>query len=220
MDLGADYTNTAVGRDAFRNLSPTEFGVHDRMKGPSNFDQPHALLVNTTYETPSHATGNGIVDRIVGSWQMSGVVLLKSGSPFTVQSGGDSPGFGNVDGTTSDRPNVIDPSVLGANVNHPDTSQQALPRSAFSFPSVDQPSGNLGRNTFRKDEVFNVNVSLARRFSWRGDMSFELRAESLNILNHAQFQSPGYSLSEDNFGQITNTLNDGRTFQFTLKLAF
>ena len=220
IDLGADYTNTAVGRDAFRNLSPREFGVHERMKGPSNFDQPHALLVNAAYETPSRATGNSVVDRIVGSWQVSGVVLLKSGSPFTVESGGDSPGFGNVDGTTADRPNVVDPSVLGANVNHPDTSQQLLPSSAFDFPTVEEPSGNLGRNTFRKDEVFNVNVGLARRFPLRGDMSFELRAESLNILNHAQFQAPGYSLSDENFGQITNTLNDGRTFQFTLNLSF
>ncbi len=220
IDLGSDYTNTATGRDARWNLSPTEFGGHERMKGPSNFDQPHAFLFNAAYETSSNATGSSVLDRIVGSWQMTGVLLLKSGSPFTVDTGSDGPGFGNVDGSIGDRPNVIDPSVLGANVNHPDSSQQLLPSSAFDFPTLEEPSGNLGRNTFRKDEVFNVNVGLARRFPLRGDMSFELRAESLNILNHAQFQAPGYSLSDENFGQITNTLNDGRTFQFTMKLAF
>jgi hypothetical protein len=51
-------------------------------------------------------------------------------------------------------------------------------------------------------------------------MTLQLLAESLNLLNHAQFQQPGQSLSETNFGQITNTLNDGRTFQFTLGLNF
>ena len=46
------------------------------------------------------------------------------------------------------------------------------------------------------------------------------RVESLNLLNHAQFAEPGESLSENNFAQITNTLNDGRAFQFTLQLRF
>jgi len=220
IDLGADYTNTGFGRDARATRSPSEFNVHQTMKGLSNFDQPHALLLNTVYETPSQGTGNRIVDRIIGSWMMTGVVLLKSGSPFSLRSGSDAPGFGNVDGVSSDRPNVIDPSVLGAKVNHPDTSEALLPRSAFGFQTVDQESANLGRNTFRKDGVFNVNVGLARRFMLKGDTSIEFRAESLNFLNHAQFEEPGRSLREDNFGQITNTLNDGRTFQFTLSLAF
>jgi len=220
IDLGADYTNTADGRDAFLTRSPSEFNAHQTMKGLSNFDQPHAMLLNTVYETPSQGTGNRIVDRIVGSWLLAGVVLLKSGSPFSIRSGADGPGFGNIDGVGSDRPNVIDPSVLGAKVNHPDTSQASLPRSAFEFQTVDQESGTLGRNTFRKDGVFNVNVSLARRFVLKGDTSVEFRVESLNFLNHAQFQEPGRNLRDVNFGQITNTLNDGRTFQFTLNLAF
>jgi hypothetical protein len=220
MDLGADYTNTAFGRDQRRSRSPSEFDVHQMMKGLSNFDQPHALLVNTSYETPSGATGNGIFDRIVGSWVVTGVVLLKTGSPFTLRSGSDAPGIGNVDGSSSDRPNVVDTSVLGAKLDHPDTAPLLLPRSAFSFPTLDQLNGNLGRNTFRKDGIFNVNVSLGRRFMIKGDTSVELRVESLNFLNHAQFEEPGRSLSEDNFGQITNTLNDGRIFRFTLNLAF
>ncbi|MDA0206622.1 MAG: TonB-dependent receptor [Acidobacteria bacterium] len=220
IDLGSDYTNTASSMDSFRSLSPSEFDVHARMKGPSNFDQPHSFLFNAAYATSSDATGNRWLDKIVGSWQMTVVLLLKSGSPFTVQAGADGPGIGNVDGSVNDRPNLIDPSVLRAKANHPDTSQAALPRAAFDFASSDQLSGNLGRNTFRKDGVFNVNASLARTFPMRGDMSMELRAESLNLLNHAQFEAPGFSANEANFGQITNTLNDGRAFQFTLNLSF
>jgi hypothetical protein len=40
------------------------------------------------------------------------------------------------------------------------------------------------------------------------------------LLNHAQFQETGRSLSESNFGQIANTFNDGGAFQFTLGLNF
>jgi hypothetical protein len=115
---------------------------------------------------------------------------------------------------------LIDTSVLGAKVDHPDKSRQLLPKSAFGFPTLDQPTGNLGRNVFRKDGIFNVNVGLSRRFPLKGDVALQFSVESLNFLNHAQFEEPGLSLTEDNFGEITNTLNDGRSFQFTLNLAF
>jgi hypothetical protein len=221
IDLGADYTGTAFGRDARgESQSPYEFDVHGTMRGLSNFDQPHAFLLNTTYQTPSNGTDNPIVDRIVGAWQLNGVLLLKSGSPFTLRSGSDGPGFGNVDGGSSDRPNVIDPSVLGAKVDHPDKSSRLLPSTAFAFQSIDQIAGNLGSNTFRKDGIWNVNFALSRQFALKGDTSLRIQVESLNLLNHAQFEEPGTTLTDSNFGQITNTLNDGRTFQFTLGLSF
>ena len=80
--------------------------------------------------------------------------------------------------------------------------------------------GNLGRNTFRKDGIFNVNAAVSRRFALGGDRSLLFRAESLNFTNHAQFAEPGLDLTAANFGQITNTLNDGRTFRLMLRIAF
>jgi hypothetical protein len=35
-----------------------------------------------------------------------------------------------------------------------------------------------------------------------------------------QFAEPGLELANQNFGQITNTLNDGRTFRFTLQVSW
>lgn len=221
IDLGASYTGTASGRDARGgSQSPDEFDVFGTMKGLSDFDQPHAFLLNTTYQMPTGATGHHFVDGIVGGWQMNGVLLLKSGSPFSLRSGSDGPGFGNLDGATSDRPNLLDPSILGAKADHPDKSLALMPLSAFAFQSVDQSAGTLGRNVFRKDGVWNVNFALSRQFALRGDMSLRFQAEGLNVLNHAQFEEPGSTLTDSNFGQITNTLNDGRTFQFTLGLSF
>jgi hypothetical protein len=48
----------------------------------------------------------------------------------------------------------------------------------------------------------------------------QFRLEALNAFNHPQFAEPGTSLSEDNFGQITNTLDDGRTSRFERRLTF
>ena len=81
-------------------------------------------------------------------------------------------------------------------------------------------AGSLGRNTFRKGKIANVNASLSRRFPIRSEWSMELRAETINLFNTPQFAEPGMALTSPNFGQINNTLNDGRTFRFQLKFLW
>lgn len=218
LDIGANYTSTASGRDARNSRSPAEDDYQKAMKGLSDFDQPHAVQLRLLWETPRLPRGNSWLARALAEWQLGWVALLKSGTPFTVYTGSDGPGWGNVDGVGNDNPILLDPSILGRSIDHPDTSRQRLPRAAFAPIQPTDRSGNLGRNTFRKDGIANVNASLARRWAIRQDWSLVLRVESLNLLNHPQFDEPGFSLSAPNFGQITNTLNDGRTFQFTLEL--
>ena len=109
---------------------------------------------------------------------------------------------------------------LEASPLRPCISRQRLPASAFAYIEPTERAGTLGRNTFRKDGVWNVNVGLSRRWALGGEKSLVLRAESINLLNSPQFAEPGRELTSPNFGQITNTLNDGRTFRFLLLLSF
>lgn len=220
IDLGANYTNTATGRDGRNGRSPYEFDVWGHMKGPSDFDQPHALMGRLSYAVPPFRGRRGLARAVLGGWQLSSVVLLKSGTPFGVRAGSDSPGVGNVDGAGSDRPNLLDPSILGRVVAHPDTARQLLPRAAFGFIQPTDLGGNLGRNTFRKDRVWNVNAGLSKRVPLPDRTSLLLRVESLNLLNHPQFAEPDINVASRTFGAITNTLNDGRAFRFTIQYSF
>jgi hypothetical protein len=148
------------------------------------------------------------------------VILLKTGTPFVMYTGSDGPGFGNVDGSMGDRPQLLDPSILGRSISHPDTSRELLPRSAFGFVPMNRASGNLGRNVFRKDGIHNVNLSVSRSWKIASESTLTFRVDSINLLNTPQFAYPGSNLSGGNFGQITNTLNDGRTFNVTMRLSF
>ena len=217
LDLGANYTHTASDADSRLTRSQSEYESHKDLKALSTFDQPHAVLFRSTYATP--AIGRGAA-RWLGKWNLSGVALLKSGTPFAVVSGSDAPGFGNVDGNGGDRPNLMDTSILGRTIGNPDTSQQLLPRSAFRYMAPTDPSGNLGNNTFRKGSIQNVNASVSRTFALRSDTRLTFRAESINAFNTPQFAPPGAELANANFGAITNTLNDGRTLRFQLELAW
>lgn len=218
MDLGSSYTNTAFDSDSRISRSQSEYFAHDQMRGPSDFHQPHAFLARFSYLSP--VKSQGWWGRLASGWTISAVTLLKTGTPFTVQSGSDAPGFGNVDGSGADRPNLLDPSILGRSFGDPDTSAARLPREAFSLIAPTDFWGDLGRNTFFKGAIRNVNAALSRRWVLAGERSLLLRAESINFLNTPQFAEPGFELSNPNFGVITNTLNDGRTFRIRAELGW
>ncbi len=219
LDLGSDYNNTAYDTDSFRIRSQWEEDVHAEQKGRSRFDQPHAYLLRANYDTP---TLRGLAGHLFSNWSISTVTLVKNGTPFNVQTGSDAAGFGNVDGTNSDRPHIVNTAILGSTVGHPDVSRDILARDNFAFFDVRQGelAGNLSRNAFRKGPIRNVNAALARTFPVRNDMQLRFRAESINFFNTPQFDAPGFRLIDPNFGFITNTLNDGRTFRFQMSLVF
>ena len=212
LDTGGSYTNQANSADSGQIRSQSQWLVQNDLKGPSAFDQTHAFLARAGWQTP------GV--RWLGSWNFSTVVLWKTGTPFDVLSGSDSPGYGNVDGSTGDRPNLLDASILGRTIDNPDTSTRLLPRAAFGFIQPTDLRGNLGHNVFRKGGIHNVNAALARTWSLRSDRSLTFRAESINFFNSPQFAEPTKELTSPSFGQITNTLNDGRTFRFLLRFSF
>lgn len=214
IDLGGDYTNTAHDVDSFRYRSQGEFDVAGDLRGLSRFDSPHALLIKADYRLPS-ARGRW---NWTGRWQLDSVTLLKTGTPFNITTGSDAPGFGNVDGISGDRPHVVDPSVLGRTISHPDVSRRQMPASAFAFVQPGQPRGNLGRHAFRRASIRNWNVGLTGQWPVRGEWTMTLRAESINVSNTPQFAEPGFTLTDPNFGVITNTLNDGRTLRLSLRL--
>jgi hypothetical protein len=220
IDLGSAYTGTGSSDDTRVTLSQTEGDIWTDMKGPSPFDHKHAFLVRASWTTPRFRNGRRRLVSWVGEWEMSGVVLLKSGTPFTVITGSDGPGYGNVDGDNGDRPHLVDPSILGRSVDHPDTSRAALPASAFAFLRPNELRGNLGANTFRKDGIANVNAAISRTVALHGDRRLVMRAESVNLLNTPQFAEPWRELASPSFGFITNTLNEGRSFRFLLRFSF
>lgn len=216
LDLGADFTSTAAYMDLLSNRPQFQYESFGDRKGLSNFDSTHALQLNYSYDLPApHRAAWAF-----GGWQISGASLLKSGTPLTLFVGSDGPGFGNVDGSGSDRPNILDPSILGATISHPDVAPLILRRDRFSYIAPGDLRGNLARGSFRKSGIYNFNAALTKqwnggdRHAWRA----VLRGEAYNLTNTPQFDEPQRNLTSPAFGKITNTLNDGRVLQLTLRL--
>ncbi len=220
IDEGLDYSSTAANQDLVKGRSQWQYDAFKDRKGLSNFDSPHAFTASVNYDLPFSRSSSPLVRRVFGGWTLSSIHLWKRGTPSTLYIGSDSPGYGNVDGGPSDRPNILDPSILGATISHPDTATRILTRDRFAFIRAGEVRGNLGRGTFRRARIWNWNGSLTRRVPLPGDWTVLFTGEVYNLSNTPQFDEPQRNLSSPSFGKITNTLNDGRVFQFGIRLIF
>lgn len=220
LDEGVDYTGTAAGADLTRGRNQDQGDAFRDMKGPSNFDSPHSLLVMGSWSPPFH--WRSPLGVILKGWTLTGAAMLKNGTPFTLYVGSDAPGFGNVDGSGGDRPNLLDPTILGTAFGHPDTSAAVLSPDRFAPIQLGARRGNLGRNTFRKGPIKNLNLALSRHWALErnGLEGIEFRVEAYNATNSPQFDEPQRNLTSPSFGRITNTLNQGRILQAGLRLLF
>ncbi len=221
IDEGPDYTFTAANKDMSTGRSQGQSESLKDRKGLSTFDSTHALLINYSYELPRLAADGRWWAALANGWQVSGVTMLKSGTPLTLYVGSDGPGYGNVDGGPSDRPNIVDPSILGMTVGDPATTTQILRRDRFAYIVPGESRGSVARGAFRKSGIANFNAALGKawRIGGRREWTAILRGEVFNLTNHAQFDEPQRNLTSPSFGRITNTLNDGRVLQFGLRLV-
>ena len=191
------------------------------VRGLSRFHTPHRFTMYGTYRLPFFSGEKGLLGQAFGGWQFSAVVKLAKGTPFTVTTTALDLNF---DGFSESRPVVLDPSVLGNSINHPATSRDALPRSAFrALTSNDFNTPILGRNTFFLDGTKYVDFGLAKIFSmpWEGH-KLTVRADMFNVMNHVQYGFPSSAIANTNFGAITSvaTLYTPRNIQVSLRYQY
>ena len=124
------------------------------------------------------------------------------GTPFTVTAPTVDLEF---DGFAEARPVLLDPSVLGAHVDHRDTSRKTLPATAFRPARYgDSVEDLVPRNSFYGDGLERVDLALSNVFQmpWSSH-SLDFRFEAFNVFNHVQFGFPDARCHDATFAAIT-----------------
>ena len=185
-----------------RNLA-TEWSLSD-------FDVRHRLVLTGSYLVPEF--GLGAFGR---GWQVSGVVSLQSGRPFTPRVSFDNSNSGNTGGGTFayDRPNEVTGGTTpaGAAVASYDG------RSFVVAPPYTY--GNAGRNILIGPSYAAVDAVVSRRLALGGRRALELRAEAFNLLNRTNLQLPDGFVDRPTFGQSLSAF-PRRQFQLAARFTF
>ena len=179
-------------------------------RGPADFDQKFRFNLSTVYVVP-HVNVNGIGNVLMNGWQFNAIASVYSGLPFTVLSGTDR----SLSGTGNDYADLVGNPARVAGFT---SIRQYFNTAAFA-PAATGTFGNSGRNILRGPNFADLDVSLFKDFRFTERYRLQVRGESFNVQNRANFSNPTSSVSAGTFGRIT-AANDPRVMQLAMKLFF
>lgn len=175
----------------------------------SDFDLRHRVSVALTYDLPFHFD-----NPLLREWQLSGILAIQSGRPFTPRLSFDNSNTGNVGGFFGhDRPNLAgDPTLT-----HP-TPDRFFNTAPFSIPPRFS-FGNAGRNIVSGPGFASLDLALMKDFLLSGERRLQLRAELYNAFNHPNFQLPESFVDRLTFGRVLSAF-PSRQLQLALRFSW
>lgn len=192
----------------------------------SAFDVRHNLVVSYDYRLPLQLLLHKQNAWTIG-WELSGITRFSSGMPVTLYNNDDTSLLGSIpNGINNNGVDTPDyaPGNLKLNRN-PRESRMAFNTSLFSIPQSMGDYGHMGtarRRFFYGPGLENFDLSLQKQINLTESKSLELRWESFNTFNHAQFFGPeavNGNPDSTNFGKIVNA-NAPRQMQIAAKFKF
>jgi hypothetical protein len=183
---------------------PQDSGNIRAERALSRFDQRHRFVFSWLYEFGSSKY------ELLNDWQISGVVRLSSGNPFTPLISFDNSGTA----TFLDRPNLLSNPRSGL------SRTQLYTAAAFGIPPGG--FGNVGRNSLTGPGLNSFDISIRKRIGFANDRFVEFRTDVFNLFNHPNFSLPNNFVDEPAFGSVvaTNPDHGRRRVQVGIRLTF
>lgn len=192
----------------------------------SAFDIRHNLVVSYDYHLPLQL----LIRRNNGwtrGWELSGISRFASGMPVTLYNNDDTSLLGSIpNGINNNGVDTPDytPGDLKLNRN-PRAGKFAFNTALFSIPQSLDEYGHIGtarRRFFYGPGLENFDMAVEKQITLTESKSLELRLESFNTFNHAQFFGPeavNGNPDSSTFGTIINA-NAPRQMQVAAKFKF
>ena len=249
LAVGAEYQWVRVlGTENVED--PSGLHPHDSY-GPIAGITPQVLEVNYSYALPMghgkllFANAGDLTSKIVSGWQLSGISSFQSGQPFSVTySAGGTP-IGQVSGranynagtapyaSSQSRANWLNIAAFSAPPCYNSVETGSAAASCQAVLTAGQTAGvttyasygNSQYDMLRGPIWQNWDMSLQKNTTWHERYNVQLRADSFNIFNHPNFQTPNAAISNaSTFGTITATAStpsyEARTVEFAIKFSF
>jgi hypothetical protein len=231
LTFGVAYT---WSKNLTNNLSDRSNAIYDTYNyrlnyGPASLNTPQVFVANYVYDLPFFKAQQGLVGRLLGGWEVSGVTTVESGQSISVRQSNDPFNSGDFAAAPGTYPGGIgiDPSpiaprpdrVLGASLSGAGNVTQWFNTNAFATAvghfGTAAPGVLLGPGTQNWDIAAIKNIKIAERFS------IQFRGEFFNAFNHVNFTSSGVVTNRNSptFGRLTAAHNP-RNIQLGLKLYF
>ncbi|MGH9942491.1 MAG: carboxypeptidase regulatory-like domain-containing protein [Pyrinomonadaceae bacterium] len=221
-----------------RGAQQIEPGNPQLERAPSDFDIKHNLVISGLYRIPFFNDGRGVLGKLLGGFEINGILSAHTGFPFTPVVFGDEFNDLNGDGFRPDRPTryfggvIEDPSnqdfINGIFPGANDRLPNGTPGGVRFFDITSRGSAGVGRNSFRGPGYRSIDLSVVKqtRLPFLGEQAnLDLRANlfnAFNLLNLPPFQPVTSRVDIGNtgdFGRATSALA-GRVIELQARFSF
>ena len=183
---------------------------------------PPGLVVAFNYELPigpgKPLLNHGVASKILGGWQVNGILNYQSGTPIVVSANNTLPLFNG-----AQTPDSVPGQKPGSSCSSFDPATDLLLNSAaFTVPGPVQfgTSAQSHCRNARNCPVFNEDLGFMKKFFIKESVYFEFRFELFNAFNRVLFAGPAASINNSNFGQVSSQANSPRNGQIAAKFYF
>jgi len=218
----SSYDNASDRR--YRMLNPLDGSLD---WGPSNFDTPHVLVVNSIYELPFFRDAGGIQNALLGGWTLSGIYQYQSGNPFHIGTGEDFAGIGS--GNETQLWNLAGDIELSSGDR---AFSEGAGDSNFYFRTTDSGGAPIAttpaQGTFAAQTrnsagyhpgSHNMSMAVFKSFALAESHRLEFRSEFFNLPNHPNWGTVETSPRASTFGKVTSKTGN-REIQLSLRYSF
>ncbi len=209
-------TSYTFAKSLWTTNTPAAGGRYRFERGPSEYHVPHSFSFSSGYELPFGkgkpflADSGKFANAVLGGWQMQGILLFRSGVPFTPTVSRD---VANT-GVGGQRPNRITSGKL----DDP-TLERWFDTTAFAA-APNFTYGNSGLRILSPDILRTIDFSMFKSFSVTENSRLQLRWEVFNLPNTPSFAAPNSVVDSPAAGRVTATSTDPRQMQVALKYTF
>jgi hypothetical protein len=172
--------------------------THQAYYGPSSNDRRQTFALNYVYSLPKLANANAIMRAILGKWQVSGVTMFQTGSPFNIGYSVTGVSQQNITGSSTEGARVY---WLGNPMTGSSDPYNRMNGNLIAPPAVGSIGLESGNNRFTGPGTNNFDLSLQKEFSVKEKVHFQFRIDAFNVFNHTQFS--GYNTSVS-YASLTN----------------
>ena len=185
--------------------------------GETDNDRRNVFNASFVYPLPIYREQRGVVGRIVGGFELSGIISIGSGEYNTPTTTAVDPGgVGLLVGPATGRPDI----VSNPNVGAPHTQLQWFNTSAFTLvPTGQYRPGDAPPNDILGPGYQVWNLSAFKNIKLEKGVSFQFRGEAFNAFNHVNFTGIQTQFGSSNYGQVTGAAQQ-RVLQLGGKLTF
>jgi hypothetical protein len=209
-----DYTDDDGWASVGWNWAP----MFQRNRATAGFDRAHVLQIGWLYELPfgkgKMLAQNGVPAKVLGGWQVNGVMSAYTGTPFTVSD--STPSNAPDNSQTANQVNTVvnRPGNVGPGTYYYDPT-------AFASVGIVNTFGNSGRNILRNPGVWNTDLNITREFTFKERYKTQFRAEFFNFPNTSHFNGPASTsvTGGTNFLSIRSSYGE-RQIRFSLRLQW